>query len=358
MIRLLDRYLLRQFAGTFLGLVLGLPLLFVVADVTENLDKYLSRGLSPGAVALSYLYMLPQFIYWALPIAALVATVFTIGNMTRHQEITAAKAGGVSFFRLIVPLVMAAGLISLVGVVMGDLIPITEARRLELLGQKQVGTSTYRNNFVYESENGSTLSVHLLDTRAKTMSQVVVERPTTERRPGLHLTASHAAWAPETGWTLERGYLRLLSDSLAPDLAVHFDSLRIPSLTEEPRELLAEPKEPEEMRYTEIGEAIHSVQRSGGDTRKLRVERAQRIALPLAVLVIVLFGAPLSTSSQRGGAAYGVGISLAVTMAYLMLFKVGSAMGSSGSLDPLIAAWLPNVLFLIGGGWLMWRVRT
>src|SRR5680860_58551 len=101
--KLIDRYIARRFIRTFTALVLGLPFLFIITDITDNLDKYLARNLPAGDVVLSYVYQLPQFIQWAFPIAALVATVFTIGDMTRHQEIAAAKAGGVSFYRLATP---------------------------------------------------------------------------------------------------------------------------------------------------------------------------------------------------------------------------------------------------------------
>jgi lipopolysaccharide export system permease protein len=103
------------------------------------------------------------------------------------------------------------------------------------------------------------------------------------------------------------------------------------------------------MRYAEMARSIDAIERSGGSGLELRVERSTRIALPLAILVIVLFGAPLSTSSKRGGAAFGIGISLAVTMVYLMLFKVGTAVGASGALDPVAATWMPNALFLVAG---------
>lgn len=356
--RLLDRYVMRQFTGTFVGLMLGLPVLFIIGDITDKLSDYLARGLSQTTVALSYVYLLPQFVFWSLPIAGLVATVFTVGNMTRHQEITAAKAGGVSFYRLVAPLVGMAALVSLAAVVLGDLIPITNARRLQLLGEQNFSSSTLRTNFVFQSEGGRTLSVHRLDSEADHMTEVVLQREPTTRHPGIHVTALRAEWKPKRGWTMSNGFLRFVSTSTTAEQAFKFDSLRVASLTETPEELLAEPKEPEEMRYAEMTRYIRVLERSGGDARKLRVEQAQRVSLPLAVLVIVLFGAPLSTSSKRGGAAYGVGISLAVTMGYLMLFKVGSAIGQSGGLDPLVAAWMPNALFLLAGLYLLARVRT
>ncbi len=112
------------------------------------------------------------------------------------------------------------------------------------------------------------------------------------------------------------------------------------------------------MRYAEMSRFIRSIESSGGDANELLVERALKIALPVAVFVIVLFGAPLSTSSKRGGAAYGIGISLIITLVYLLLFRVGKAMGASGALDPLLAAWIPNGLFFLGALVLLARVRT
>ncbi len=78
----------------------------------------------------------------------------------------------------------------------------------------------------------------------------------------------------------------------------------------------------------------------------------------MAALVIILFAAPLANSSPRGGAAYGVGVSLGVTIVYLMLFKVAGAAGSSGAIPPLVAAWTPNVLFAVASFFLIRRVRT
>jgi lipopolysaccharide export system permease protein len=88
------------------------------------------------------------------------------------------------------------------------------------------------------------------------------------------------------------------------------------------------------------------------------VERAQKIAIPVATLVIILFGAPLANTSSRGGPAYGIGISLGITVLYMLLFKVTGAAGAAGAMEPMYAAWIPNVLFLIAAGVLLARVRT
>jgi lipopolysaccharide export system permease protein len=357
MIKLLDRYIARQFLTGFISLVLGLPLLFIITDLTDNLDKYLGQGLSIREVGLSYLFIIPQYVVWAMPIAALVATVFTIGGMTRHQEISAAKAGGISFYRLIAPILVFAAGLSVVAVGLNELVPVANERRAELLGERNVRIGALRTNFVFQTDGGRTLSVRRLDPTTRVMTGLILEEHRNPGETSTHQTIERAQWSRADGWDLHRGVFRVLDES-GEELAFSFSRTRIPSLTETPDELLAEPKDPDQMRYQEISRFIQAIERSGGDARAMRVEQAQKISLPLAILVIVLFGAPLATSSNRGGTAYGVGVSLAVTMVYLLLFRVGKAVGESGSVDPMLAAWLPNGIFLAAGLFLLARVRT
>jgi lipopolysaccharide export system permease protein len=232
MIRLLDRYIARQFLASFVTLVLGLPLLFIIVDLTDNLDRYLGRGLPLGDVAQSYLYVLPQYVLWAMPIAALIGTVFTIGNMTRHQEISAAKAGGISFFRLLLPLLVLATLLSGVALVLSETVPVSNERRAELLGERLNRQGMMRTNFVFQTEEGQVLSVRRLDPQANEMTGIVVEHEANDARPAMHQTAERASWSDSTGWRLERGYMRLITDG--HESTFHFDGTRMPSLRETP----------------------------------------------------------------------------------------------------------------------------
>jgi lipopolysaccharide export system permease protein len=357
MTRILSRYVARQFLGTFIGLILGLPLLFIIGDITDNIDTYLDRGIPMARLALAYLYQMPLFIQYAFPIAALVATVFAVGNMTRHQEITAAKAGGISFYRIFLPILALGALLSVAAFGLGELVPYTLRRRAELVGERRSSDNGPRMSFVYQTEREGVLTARRLDPERGELIQPVLERKGTARQPGMHRMAASADWKPRGGWTLHNGYTRILHND-GREVTAHFDSLRLPGLTETPEELLADPKDPDQMRYAEMTRFIGAVERSGGDTNPLRVERAQKLAIPAAVLIIILFGAPLVTSNQRGGAAYGVGISLGVTIVYMLMFRVGKAVGSAGAVDPMLAAWAPNLLFLVAGLILMIRVRT
>jgi lipopolysaccharide export system permease protein len=121
---------------------------------------------------------------------------------------------------------------------------------------------------------------------------------------------------------------------------------------------MAQPRSPQEMRFAELTRFIRSLERSGGDANLLRVERALKIAIPITCLVIALFGAPLATSTQRGGTAFGIGLSLATTVTFLMLIQLTKAIGGKHIIAPDLAAWLPNVLFAAVGLVILARVRT
>jgi lipopolysaccharide export system permease protein len=129
-------------------------------------------------------------------------------------------------------------------------------------------------------------------------------------------------------------------------------------MREQPSDLMAVPRSPQEMGYRDLTRFIRALERSGGDANELKVERALKIAIPVTCLVIALFGAPLATSTQRGGSAYGIGVSLGTTVIFLMLIQLTKAIGGKGLIPPDLAAWIPNAAFAIVGTWLLTRVRT
>ena len=113
-LRPLDRYVASEFIKIFITTALGFPLLVIVIDLTDRLGKYLNRHLTPEQIAMAYVYWFPESIYMVLPAAVLFATVFTIGSLTRHSELTAAKASGISFYRLLVPIFGGAAVVDAV----------------------------------------------------------------------------------------------------------------------------------------------------------------------------------------------------------------------------------------------------
>ncbi len=357
MIRILDGLVARSFLKVFLAFIVGAPILFILGDVTENLDKYLDRGLTWGAVAKAYLYQLPLFIQWSFPIAGLVAAVFTIQTMTQHREIVAAKAGGVSFHRLILPMIVLGVLLTGLALGLEEVVPRANRVAGDILERRDTRRD-FRSNFVFQGEGDRNFAIRSLNVSSGMMSGIVMEtvEPGTNR-PVDHLTAEMARYDQEVGWTFHTGYYRILGDN-GEEITSQFGSAQLRGFKEHPEDFLQQPRKPEEMTYREMGRLADIMIRSGGTPHELLVDRQKKLAIPAATLIIILFGAPLATSSKRGGTAYGIGVALISTIFYLLLFRVTEAVGDTGSISPFMAAWIPNFLFLGTGLFFLIRVRT
>ena len=357
-LRPLDRYVFSEFVKIFTITALGFPVLLIIIDLTDNLDKYLNRKLSSSQIALSYVYWLPDSTFMVLPAAVLFATVFSIGGLTRHAEITAAKASGISFHRLILPIFFGAVLAAGGALWLGELVPITNARRLELLEERKYKAGADRFNFAYAADRGRVYKIQSLSSERSILDGIEIERRGSgSTYPSYILAAESGSWSKGGGWMLRTGTLHVMPTG-ETDVAFAFDSVRDAGLRERPMELLADPKAPQEMGFRDLSRFIAAMERSGGEVNELKVERMLKIAIPITCIIIALFGAPLATSTQRGGAAYGIGVSLGTTVIFLMLIQLTKAVGSGGLVPPGLAAWIPNMVFGVVGLVMMARVKT
>jgi len=294
----------------------------------------------------------------------LFATVFTVGALGRHSELTAAKASGISFHRLARPLFGAAGAAFIAGLLLGEVAPVATSRRLELLGEKAIRSTSSRYNFVYRADRGWVYAIRALELRTREMTDLMLEREGSGAAyPTIVLAAQRAVYGDSgkvrPGWTLVRGTLRYLAgNEPGGEAAFEFDSLQTRTMTERPVDLLAEPKGPDEMRYGELRRYIDALTRSGSNAKKLQVELALKVAIPFICLLIALFGAPLAISSPKSGAAWGVAASLATTFIVLLMFQLAKAVGAGGVLPPMLAAWTPNILVGVAAVYLLRKAPT
>ena len=175
--------------------------------------------------------------------------------------------------------------------------------------------------------------------------------------PSYLISANGAKYRAGKGWLIQAGAMHVIPDTLH-NITISYDSLIDKHFTEQPKQLTLAQKAPADMGFKELGRFIASMERSGADVNELRVERMLKIAIPITCVVILLFGAPLATSTQRGGAAYGVGLSLATTVIFLMLIQLTKGIGGKGMIPADLAAWLPSMIFGVIGAFLFARVRT
>lgn len=356
---LLDRYVLGAWLRIFGLTALGFPVVSLLIELTDNIRKLLDRGIAPHALLLSLAYGLPAEVALVMPAAVLFATVFTIGTLGRNSEIIAAKAGGRSFFRLVAPIIGASAAAVLLAFTVGEVAVTAEARKLELQKAREARPTAYRYNFVYRAEAGWVYTIRTLDVANRVLREpVFLRQGNGVEYPDLAVSADSATYdSTAQVWRIWGGATRvILRGDQQP--VFEFERLRLGALTQSPAQLLAEAKAPAEMQFGELGEYIEALRRSGNDVRKLQVEHALKLAIPFTCLIIALFGAPLSETSPRAGPAVGVALSLGTTVVFLLLINLSKAVGAGGAVNPFVAAWFPNVLFLAGALILMRRVRT
>ncbi|MCY3944541.1 MAG: LptF/LptG family permease [Gemmatimonadetes bacterium] len=356
MTRKLDRLVVGTFVRIFTFFVLSVPVMFILGDQSAKQGRYIDRGLSMQEILWGYVFEYPKFVLWSFPVAALVGTVFTIHSMTVHREIQAAKAGGISFHRLVAPLWPVGAVLTVAAFFLGTLVTTTNRIAAEIFREVEMRRD-WRNNFVFQTDDGEVLNVQELRVSSGSMRGVILQ--STDADGVLtHMWARTATYEDEEGWTFREGHLRRVYPEDERERTFAFLNYRRTGFDETPQDLLQDPPDEEKMTYEELGRQAASVYRSGGDPNKLLVGREQKLAIPAATLVIMLFGAPLATTVKKGGAAFGVGVSLGSTLVYILLLRLCGAIGIAGGLPPLWAAWAPNMIFLLVGLVLLARVRT
>lgn len=358
-VRLLDRYVLGTWARIFLLTALGFPLIQVIIDLADNFDKWIRIGLTSKEIAVSYAYAIPGYAFEVLPAGVLFATLFTIGALSRNTELTAAKASGVSFHRLLVPILLAAAVSTGLGIVLGEVAPGATARSLEIQKARAAPVRNSKFNFVFRADEGWVYTIRALDLRTRALRGLMFERQGSGPEfPTLAVTADSATWDTTAGhWRLWQGTSRMVARA-GDEEAFTFRSARLRVMREGPDELVLEPKKPEEMRYAELGRYIVALKRAGNDASKLEVAQALKLVLPVTCFIIAIFGAPMGLTAPRSGTAIGIAIGLATTVVFLTMVQLSEAVGISGLLPPLVAAWLPSALFLSIGGVLLVKART
>ena len=355
----LDRYVLRQFFRIFAVCVIGVPFIFIIINLTEQIDDYLAKDLTSGSILAHYVYQIPYYVLLSFPIAALLAAVFTISNMTRHFEVSAAKAGGVSFYRLVAPVLEVGMLISVVALGLTEVVPAANRRSEDALGETASQRAGNRVSFIFRGEEGRYYYIRRLAAGRGEIDDILIVREGSGYvYPSYDAAATEARWDKDRQrWVMEAGRLRYFPERDGT-LEFRFDELWQRGFTETPDELLARPKGEEEMGFAELGRYIEAIERSGSKTGKLRVEQQLKLAFPFTCFIIVMFGLPLANSSRKGGASLSIGIALGTTILFLILVRVAQAMGAADVIPPVAAAWLANVVFLVAGLILFWRVKT
>jgi LPS export ABC transporter permease LptF/LPS export ABC transporter permease LptG len=360
---LLDDYVLRDFF-LYLGLILATFLVLVlVFTLFELLGDILRNQVPAGVVAEYLLNVTPYLLYNVAPLVMLLAVLVTFGLMNRANEITAIKATGISIYRIVAPVIVAAAFVA-VGLFFADqfYLPHTNKRQEALHNLiKGKPPQTYlrpdrkwifgENNDIYyyqffdpENNQFGNITVFQLDPASFTITRRV--------------HAERARWEEKLNrWVFEEGWDRSLKVSAIANYRT-FDVATFAQWTETPAYFKKEVKQYTEMNYEELRQYIHDLQQSGFDVVRLRVQLNQKLSYPLITLIMAALAIPFALSAEKKGAITGVAVAVGIAVFYTVVTRLFEAMGSQSLLPPTLAAWSPDLIFVLVGGYLILKVPT
>jgi len=357
----LDRYILKQFILTTLFGLIAFTAIFVIIDLMENLDDFLDNNVGTHIILQYYIAFIPEIIKLMTPVAILLSSLFTTGKLSSSNELTAMKAGGMSIYRYMMPLLVIAFAVSSVSVYFnGWVVPYAnqhkfsiERKYLHKGVEVQARTNIYLQDgprrivyisfFEGQSNFGNRTSIQeFSDTSLITISQ--------------RWDASQISWdSTSRKWTVKNGTHRILTQN--GEQLIKFVEYTFPNLTFTPKDIIKKVEKPAEMNYTELRDFIERQKQSGNDVARWMVEYHSKVAFPFASVIVVLFGVPFSFGKRRSGLALQFGISVAICFVYLSFMKISEVFGYNGDVDPLLTAWLANSIFLTAGVVNIFRVN-
>jgi len=373
-VRLLDRYVLRELVVP-LGYCLGGFLVFwISADLVNNLDDFREKQMIARDIAAFYLVQIPEYLVTVTPLGLLLALLYALTNLARHNELTAMRAAGVSVWRLSIPyflvgLLLSFGLFALNEFAVPDATQAAEAIRNRHTrarqNQDELGWQrdlTFRNDRDQRTWN---IGAFHLETGEMREANVEWPLPDGSRRRLSAETAIHTNGV----WVFYKAKeLVYLNQPGSVPLRGELDELALPDLTETPEQIRSEikfsqlsairaAKRPRlTLREILVYQHLHPYLKPL-DRAKLQTQFHGRLAEPWTCLGVVFIAVPFGAPSGRRNAFVGVAASIFIGFTYFLVLRAGLALGTGGYLPPWVAAWLPNAGFSLAGALLISRLR-
>src|SRR5438067_1922713 len=360
---LLDDYVLRDFFVYLLMILAAFVVLLLVFTVFELLGDILRNHVSLLTVGEYLLNVTPFFLYNITHLSILLAVLITFGLMQRSNEMTAIKATGISIYRVIVPVLLASCVFA-VGLFFFDQFYLPRANKRQDALRNQIKgkpPQTYLNpdrKWIF-GQNYKIYFYQLFDSDRNQFGNLSAFQfdPATFQLT-RRVYADRAHWEERLQrWVCTQGWERSLRGSAIQDFHT-FDVATFAAISEPPYYFKKEVRQSSEMNYEELRRYIRDLQQSGFDVGRLRLQLYEKFAFPLITLVMAVLAVPFSLSTGKRGALAGVAAAVGIAVIYTTVFRLFESMGNVSQLPPILAAWAPDLIFGLAGGYLILKVPT
>ncbi len=349
--KILDKYLIKQFLQTLLFALAAFIFIFIIIDLMEKLDDFIDNGVTYKIVFQYYFSLIPEIIRLMLPVSVLLSALLTEGKLSDTNEVTAMKSSGISFLRFAQPFIITTLLISLFAVYFGGyVVPNANKDRIYIeQNYLKIGIKRANRNIFFQDTPTRIVKIRYYEPKTQTANRISIQEfsPRDITQLIMRIDADRMKYdTTKNAWILQNVIKRVFTSE--SDSLQRFAKLEISSLKFRPEEVREKQRKPQELTLSELKKAIADIKQSGNDPTRLEIEYHSRIAFAWASLITLLFGLPISINKRGTGVALQIGINLLITFVYLVFMQISQAFGKNGALDPFLTAWFANIVFFIG----------
>ena len=360
---LLDDYILREFV-TYLVMILTTFLILVLVFTFFELLSDILRNKIPLTIVGEYLLnVAPYLIYKTTPMSMLLAVLVTLGLMQKANELTAMKASGISIYRIVVPILLT-GVLLAGALFFFDQFYLPAANRRQdalrnIIKGKPAQTYLRPDRRWIVGQHDTIYYYQFFDSDRDQFARITAyEFEPRSFQITRRIYAARAHWEDSLGrWIYEKGWDRAFH---GPAIGSYkkFDVSTFAELSEPPAYFKKEVKQSSEMSYEELTRYIRDLEQSGFDVVRLKVQLQEKFAFPLITFVMAILAIPFALTTARRGALTGVAVAVGIAVAYTIVSSLFEAMGNLSQLPPLLAAWSPDLIFALVGGYMVLKVPT
>ncbi|MDR1897889.1 MAG: LptF/LptG family permease [Prevotellaceae bacterium] len=347
MLKKIDLYIIRKFIGTYFSALLLIVCIFIIFDISEKIDDFVTKKAPLKQIIFNYyLTFIPFFLNTFSSLFVFITVIFFTSKMAYNTEIIAILSSGVSFIRILYPYFISATLIFLFSAALNHIV-IPPANKIRLEFEAKYIKSPYqRKSLNLHLQIEPNLYLYLTNFQSSTNRATYFSLERFEN--GIlksKLMADYAVYNNKTNvWQLNNYFIRHLSDSseiiekgLKKDTVINFSA----------EELKQRDNIVTSMNYFELQDNIREQKMRGQNPSKALLENFNRTSMPFSVFVLTLIGVSLSSRKVRGGIGLQIGIGIAMSFSYILLLRFSEIFIQVGIANPLMAAWIPNILFTI-----------
>lgn len=344
---LLSKHIFREFIILVAGVLVLIIVVFLCVDFLQKADRLIKFHATLPQVAQYFLYSIPAMISLSLPMASLIAALLSLGDLSRHNEIIAMRASGVSLARIITPMVVGGMMISVFGFLNNEFIMPAYSSRANYIRNVEIEKKQQRVMFQQHKlwlrgPDNSIANIELVSPNRNEMIGLNIYKLNPDYSVRERTTAASLVW-DGGAWRLKHSRTFTPVDDA---VRIRNSDNEIFNIVDSPNDLGMIVKSSEEMNFRELWDYVRRLKTSGYKAITYEVDLNSKIAFPVSSLLMVLISIPFSIHKVRsGGAGKGFAIAVAIAFLYWTLMSIGESLGRSGTLPPMAASWFANMFF-------------